>query len=100
MNPRILSSAVLLLVTWVHAAWRGAAAGLWHVLRLPAKLFKSPLRQTLDKHAKNCAKKPQHLAVALVESAVAFEHLANVVVWSVASNVKFISIWDAKGPLE
>ena len=97
MAARVLSSVVLLMVKWAHAAWRGAAAGLWHVLWLPALLLKSPLRTTLDKHAKHCAKQPQHLAVALVEPAIAYEHLANVVVWSVASNVKFISVWDARG---
>ena len=100
MAAHFFSRLVLLLVAWTHAAWRGAAAGLRHVLSLPALLLKSPPRTTLEKHAKHCAKKPQHLAVALVEPEIAYEHLANVVVWSIASNVKFISVWDARGACE
>ena len=94
----MLSGILLHLAHWLGALWRGVASGLSHVAASTKAVFGlTKSRDAIVRFSKTLSKKPQHVGLAIVEPLLSFEHVANLVVWSVAADIKFISLWDAKG---
>ena len=59
--------------------------------------FQTADARAVESRVKKLSKMPQHLCIAVLESHMSYSDLANLVVWSIAADIKFITLWDPKG---
>ena len=52
---------------------------------------------SVEARVRKLSKMPQHICISVLESRMSYDDLAHLVVWAIAADIKFITLWDAKG---
>ena len=72
------------------------------VLRMPLHALFAPMKlkttvATIQEDSKLLKKMPAHVGFLLVEDEFSMKDLANMIVWSVALGISYISVYDING---
>ncbi|KAL4232498.1 ditrans [Mactra antiquata] len=67
------------------------------LIHIPMLSFSKPDNLTLQADARQLKKLPLHLGMIILENDISYSDLANVILWSAAMGISFISIYDTNG---
>ena len=93
----MLKEFVLRLVHYILCLAQFLRQTVVHFSNPVGSLFKKPPLGRIRSDARYLKKLPLHVGLVIVENEYSYRDIANVIVWSVALGISYISVYDING---